>query len=92
MNRIEVDLNTGEQKVIELTSDEIAALQANAPTPQQQAILQIQQIEEAQPITQRAIRELMLAIGQAFPAAQASVFYQKAAAQEQQVAALRAKL
>lgn len=53
---------------------------------------QIAVIEASQPVTQRALRELILAIGQAFPAAQQSVFYKKAVAQEQQIASLRSQL
>lgn len=68
---------------------EAKAIAADPNTPVRR---QISALEAAQPVTQRALRELMLAIGQAFPAAQASVFYSKAAQQEAAVAALRAKL
>jgi len=33
MNRIEVNVITGEQKVVELTDDEIAKVMANQPSP-----------------------------------------------------------
>lgn len=37
MHRIEVNVETGEQKVIELTPEEIAELEANAATIEQSA-------------------------------------------------------
>lgn len=95
MQRLEVNLSTGEQVLVDLTPEEVADAQARtaAETTGNPAIVkQIALVETAQPITQRSIRELMLAIGQAFPEAQASVFYQKAAAQEVQVATLRSQL
>ena len=62
------------------------------PTPPAPITEKIAALEQAQPITQRSIRELMLAIGAAFPAAQASVFYKKAAAQEAEISSLRAQI
>ena len=58
------------------------------PTPQEQIV----RLEQAEPVSQRAIRELMLAIGEAYPDAKQSVFYQKAQAQEIQIAALREQI
>jgi hypothetical protein len=55
-------------------------------------INQIATLENSNPVTQRAIRELMLAIGQAYPQAQASVFYQKALQQEAAIQQLRSQL
>jgi hypothetical protein len=63
-----------------------------AATSVQLAQQTIVAIEQAEPVTQRALRELMLVIGQAYPAAQSSVFYTKAAAQEAEIVPLRAKL
>lgn len=37
----------------------------------------IQEIEQKNPITHRALRELILTIGEAFPAGKNTVFYQK---------------
>lgn len=68
------------------------AIPLPTPSNNENIATQILAIEVAQPITQRSIRELMLAIGQAFPAAQSSVFYKKAAAQEGSVSALRDQL
>jgi hypothetical protein len=68
-------------------SDEDLAAREKAKTAQA-----IVAVESAQPITQRALRELMIAIGAAMPAAQESLFYKRAVEQEAQVAALRVKL
>lgn len=52
----------------------------------------IAQIEREYPVTQRAIRELVLTIGQVFPEGQDTVFYQKALAAETLIRAERDKL
>lgn len=62
------------------------------PTAAQIAEKSIYAIESANPVTQRALRELILAIGDVYPNAQATMFYQKAAAQEAEIAPLREQL
>ncbi len=53
---------------------------------------QISGIEFANPITHRALRELILAIGAIYPDAKSSVFYTKVAATDAEIVPLRAKL
>lgn len=62
--------------------------QKPAPTP----IEVIGHIEMTNPITHRALRELILTIGEAFPAGKNTVFYQRVLATEQLIQAERAKL
>jgi flagellar hook-length control protein FliK len=78
-----------------LSPSDLSALQAviDAPDPSKPDVKkEIASIELAQPVTQRELREMILAMGQAFPAAQASQFYQKAKAQDDQIAALRSEI
>ena len=46
-------------------------------------------VEQANPITHRAMRELILAIGAAYPQAQSTMFYQKALAADTAVWAIK---
>lgn len=52
----------------------------------------IVKIERENPITHRALRELILTIGEAFPAGKNTVFYQRVLETEQAIRAERAKL
>lgn len=83
-------------QAVELTPDEeraiLAERAANTPTAADKAKRDIADIERGEPITQRALREAVLALGAANPAVQDSVFYKRAAAQEARIAALRAVL
>lgn len=93
MERIEIDLKTGERKTVPLTAEEIAAAEAKsaaeaAMAPQRE----IERLERENPITHRALREMILAIGAQFPDAQDTVFYQRALQVEQAIRTERAKL
>jgi hypothetical protein len=52
----------------------------------------IQEIEQKNPITHRALRELILTIGEAFPAGKNTVFYQRVLQTELAIQVERAKL
>jgi len=52
----------------------------------------IQEIEQKNPITHRALRELILTIGEAFPSAKETVFYQRVKVVDDAVKVERAKL
>jgi hypothetical protein len=52
----------------------------------------IQGIEQKNPITHRALRELILTIGEAFPAGKNTVFYQRVLQTELAIQVERAKL
>lgn len=52
----------------------------------------IVQIEQSNPITHRALRELILTLGEAFPDGKNTVFYQRVLATEQAILVERAKL
>jgi hypothetical protein len=54
--------------------------------------LKIMGIEAAAPFTHRALRELVLALGELYPQSKSTLLYQRALAVEQQVAIERARL
>lgn len=56
------------------------------------AATRITSIENENPITHRALRELILSIGEIYPAGKNTVFYQRVLAAEQAIQAERAKL
>lgn len=64
------------------------AADVGVPAP----IIDIQRIEAEYPITHRALRELILALGELYPAAKATQFYIKAKAADDLVKVERAKL
>lgn len=69
------------------------AVAAYVPPPVQEvAARTIVAIEIANPITHRALRELILSIGEAFPAAKDTVFYQRVLQVELAIRAERSKL
>lgn len=92
MKRIEVNVSTGECKTVELTPEEIADIQAGAPSPAEAVKAEIQNAEFNNPITHRALREMILAVGDAFPEAKVSQFYMKAKAVDDEIVQLRAQL
>lgn len=72
-------------------------LEGNSPEPKDvdfndTPLGKITLIESANPITHRALRELVLAIGAVYPAAQSAPFYQRAKAADDLIKAERAKL
>jgi hypothetical protein len=93
MLRTEIDLKTGAAVVVELSADEAADVQAR--TQEETRLLPIkiiQTIEQQNPITHRALRELILTIGEIYPAGKNTIFYQRVLAAEQAIQAERAKL
>lgn len=95
MKRIEVDILTGNRHEVDLTPEEVAAAQvrAAAELAEQTAPLRvIDNIERGNPITHRALRELILAIGEVYPAAKTTPFYTRAKAADDAIRAERAKL
>lgn len=60
--------------------------------PVENPIANIGAIEQSNPITHRALRELILTIGEIYPAGKNTVFYQRVLAAEQAIQVERAKL
>jgi hypothetical protein len=93
MNRITVNLNTGLQSSEPLTPQEITEAEVlTAAFESKKPLLTIERIERDNPITHRALRELILTIGEAYPAGKNTVFYQRVLAAELAIQAERAKL
>ena len=72
----------------ELADDHADVLAALAPKP----AATIATIERENPITHRALRELILALGELYPAAKATPFYTRAKAADDLIKVERAKL
>lgn len=62
------------------------------PEPSETPAGKIVQIESSNPITHRALRELILTIGEVYPAAKATVFYTRVKAVDDAIKIERAKL
>ena len=62
---------------------------AHVPSAAEIKLQEIVAIEQANPITHRALRELILAIGSVYPQAQGAVFYQKALAADTAVQVIK---
>jgi hypothetical protein len=93
MQRIEVNVSTGERKVVDLTPEEIADAQERTAVENAKAPLRaIERIESENPITHRALRELILTIGELHPAGKETVFYKKVLETELAVREERKKL
>lgn len=93
MNRIQVNIATGERIIVPLTAEEqIDAEQRSTAEAALSPIYAIQSIEQSNPITHRALRELILALGELYPAAKATPFYIKAKAADDLIKIERAKL
>lgn len=60
--------------------------------PPETPVDRINHIEKANPITHRALRELILTIGEAFPAGKETVFYKRVLQTELAIRAEREKL
>lgn len=88
-----MNLKTGKAEEVPMTADEIADIEARRAEQAALAPLHnIKRLETENPITHRALRELILTIGEAFPAGKETVFYQRVLATELAIRAERAKL
>lgn len=93
MNRITVNLSSGSQTTEPLTPQEISEAEVlTAAFTSKIPVLTIERIERENPITHRALRELILTIGEIYPAGKNTVFYQRVLAAEQAIQVERAKL
>lgn len=84
-------------KAVEMTAEEVTARKAEelAWATQQSALAPvraIEDIEQKNPITHRALRELILTIGEAFPNGKETVLYQRVLQTELAIREERAKL
>lgn len=84
-------------KEVPMTDAEIAARQADeqawlAQKTATAPVENIESIERQNPITHRALRELILTIGEAFPAGKETVFYKRVLQTELAIRAEREKL
>jgi hypothetical protein len=101
MNRIEINMQTGEQKIVELTQDELDEIASRPVEPEKsKAKRQIDEIER-NTLMNRAVREFMILSAEAQAAAQgvtpvqlyaANPAYKSVKDVDTQVTALRAKL
>lgn len=66
--------------------------EVEAAAPAVAALMAIAAIEAAHPVTQRALRDLIYAIGQVYPAGQNTLFYQRVIEVEALLDPLRAQL
>lgn len=93
MQRIEVNVQTGERAVIDLTPEEIAEAQARTALEASKAPLRnIERMEGEHPITHRSLREFFLAFGELYPASKESLLYIRVKAVDDAIKLERAKL
>lgn len=78
----------GEGSGVVFSEGEFRAIPPAVPTP----VEVIVKIEQQNPITHRALRELILTIGEAFPAGKETVFYKRVLQTELAIRAEREKL
>jgi len=101
MNRIEINVQTGEQQIVELTQDELDEVASRPVEPEKtKAKRQIAEIER-ETLMNRAVREFMILSAEAQAAAQgvtpaqlyaANPAYKSVKDVDAQVAALRGKM
>lgn len=93
-----VDLNAAQQAAyLQATRSGVGVLFADGAffpinAPASSPIEVITEIEQQNPITHRALRELILTIGEAFPAGKETVFYKRVLQTELAIRAEREKL
>lgn len=93
MNRIEINVVTGERREIDLTPEEIADVEARAAADAAVAPLRtIVGIESSHPITHRALREFFLGFGEVNPAFKATLLYTRVKAIDDAIKLERVKL
>ena len=93
MNRITVNLKTGSQELQPLTAEELIESEAlNSAYQAKIPAMTIERIERENPITHRALRELILALGELYPAAKSTPFYVRSKTADDLIKVKRAKL
>ena len=93
MEKTVVNLKTRTVETVPMTAAEIADIEARrAEQARLQPLQNIKTLEVENPITHRALRELILTIGEAFPAGKETVFYKRVLQTELAIRAEREKL
>jgi len=70
MNKIVIDLISGEQSVIQMSPEEVTIQESISDTPNKQIDAQIVALEQANPITHRTMREFIIGVSTGIAAAQ----------------------